>query len=459
MKNRRESDALGEVEVPGDAYWGVHTLRAVGNFRLSEVPVPRALIRALAVVKKACAMANRDLGFLDAVRAEVLLQACDEVAAGALDAQFPVPALQGGAGTSTNMNMNEVLANRALELLGRPRGDYAFMDPLADVNRHQSTNDVYPTALKIAAILELRGLSERIARLQQGFQTLEKSFAGIPKIGRTELQDAVPMTLGAECSAFAEALARDRWRTFKCEERLRLVNLGGTAVGTGLTAPRRYIFLAIEKLRDVTGLGLARGDNMVDQTANADCFVEVSGMLKACAVNLTKICRDLRLLHYLGEIRLPSCQAGSSIMPGKVNPVMLEAVIAAAMKVKANDVLIADAASHGTLQINEFLPAIAWALLESIDLLGRSAGMLAEHVGGIRADEEGCRRSLDGNPAVITAFLPAIGYEKAESLVQKFRSVARTDFRAFLNENLGKDLVDRVLEPNRLMSLGYSDDE
>ncbi|HPF99983.1 MAG TPA: aspartate ammonia-lyase [Kiritimatiellia bacterium] len=459
MKTRRESDLLGEEDVPEAAYWGIHTLRASGNFRLSDALIPGVLIRALAMVKKACAMTNREVGGLSTEKADAIVCACDEVIAGKLAGQFPLPALQGGAGTSTNMNMNEVLANRALEVLGRPRGDYVFMDPLADVNRHQSTNDVYPTALKVAAILELRGLSERIAGLQQVFQTLEKSFAGIPKIGRTELQDAVPMTLGAEFSAFAEAVARDRWRTFKSEERLRLVNLGGTAVGTGLTAPRRYIFLVIERLRDVTGLGLARGDNMVDQTANMDCFVEVSGMLKACAVNLMKICRDLRLLHYLGEIRLPPCQAGSSIMPGKVNPVVLEVVISAAMKVKANDALIADAASLGTLQINEFLPTIAWALLESIDLLGRSAGAVAEHASHITADEAVCRRRLDGNPAVIAAFLPVIGYEKAEALVGQFRSAARADFREFLNENLGKDLVDRVLEPSRLMSLGYSDDE
>ena len=283
--------------------------------------------------------------------------------------QFPVDALQGGAGTSTNMNVNEVIANRAIEILGGARGEYSRVHPIEDVNLNQSTNDTYPTALKVSAITGLRRLSEAIAGLQGAFQEKERQFAAIVTIGRTELQEAVPITLGAEFSGFAEAVSRDRWRTFKCEERLRVVNIGGTAVGTGISAPRSYIFLVIERLRDVTGLGLARGENLLDQTANADCFVEVSGILKAHAASLVKICNDLRLLSLLGEMRVPGAQAGSSIMPGKVNPVLLEAGIQAGMKVMANDALIADACSRGSLQINEFLPLVSFALHESLDLL------------------------------------------------------------------------------------------
>ncbi len=244
-----------------------------------------------------------------------------------------------------------------------------MVSPLDHVNLHQSTNDTFPTAIKVAGIIGLRRLSEAVARLQGAFQDKEKEFGLIVKIGRTELQEAVPITLGMEFSAFAEAISRDRWRIFKCEERLRVVNIGGTAVGTGLAAPRDYIFLVIEKLRDVTGLGLARGENLPGETANADPFVEISGILKAHASNLAKIANDLRLLNLLGEIKVPGLQAGSSIMPGKINPVIMEAAIQAAIKAMANDFIITEAASRGTLQLSEFLPVLADALLESLELL------------------------------------------------------------------------------------------
>ena len=300
-------------------------------------------------------------------------------------------------------------------------------------------------------------MSKAITNLQGAFQEKEKEFAAIVKLGRTELQEAVPITLGAEFSAFAEAFSRDRWRTFKCEERLRVVNLGGTAVGTGLTAPRDYIFTVIEKLRDVTGLGLSRGENVMGETAHADAFVEVSGILKAHAVNLIKISSDLRLMNFLGEIKLPQLQAGSSIMPGKVNPVLCEAAIQTGIKVIANDAIITDTAARGTLQINEFLPLLAHALLESLDLLININGLLSGHVRGIQASKEKCEEYFDASPMIITALLPVIGYEKTAQLISDFSSRGENNMRLFLEEKLGKELIDKVLSPFQLTALGYKD--
>ncbi len=457
MDFRTEGDLLGTLQVPAAAYWGVHTQRALENFPFSGYRVPPGMLRAFALVKKACSLANAELGLLAPAKAAAIASACDEIAAGGLSDQFPVDALQGGAGTSTNMNVNEVIANRAIELLGGTRGDYGRVHPIEDVNLNQSTNDTYPTALKISAILGLRRLSEAVAGLQGAFQEKEKEFAGIVTIGRTEWQEAVPITLGAEFSGFAEAMSRDRWRTFKCEERLRVVNLGGTAVGTGISAPRSYIFLVIERLRDVTGLGLARGENLLDQTANADCFVEVSGILKAHAASLVKVCSDLRVLGLLGEIRVPAVQAGSSIMPAKVNPVLLEAGIQAGLKVMANDSLIADACSRGTLQINELLPLVSFALHESLDLLARVDTKLTAHVRGIQADSERCRELLEGSPMIATALLPHIGYDRATALVKEFLASGRKNIMEFLRERLGEDMVRTVFSAGSLVALGYKD--
>jgi len=454
---RTEEDLLGAVQVPARALWGAHTERARVNFPFTGYRVHPSMLRAYALVKKACCLANAELGLLGAEKGPAITQACDEMASGILADQFPVDALQGGAGTSTNMNVNEVIANRAIELLGGAPGDYGRVHPIQDVNLNQSTNDTYPTALKVSAITMLRGLSQAIAALQGAFQEKEKEFAGIVTIGRTELQEAVPITLGAELSGFAEAIARDRWRTFKCEERLRVVNLGGTAVGTGITAPRSYIFLVIERLRDVTGLGLARGENLLDQTANADSFVEVSGMLKAHASTLVKVCADLRLLALLGEIRVPAVQAGSSIMPGKVNPVLLESGIQAGMKVMANDALIADACSRGSLQINEFLPLVSFALHESLELLTSVDTALAVHVRQLRADEAVCRSFFERSPMIATALLPHIGYDKATELVSRFLASGRQNIVEFLRGELGDDVVSKAFSARSLVALGYKD--
>ncbi|WP_303799768.1 lyase family protein, partial [Alicyclobacillus macrosporangiidus] len=314
MEYRVEKDLLGEMKVPREAYYGIHTARAAANFPVSGIKTHPALIRAMAQVKQAAARANRSAGLLDAETAGAIEAAAAEVAGGELADQFIVDAFQGGAGTSTNMNVNEVIANRAIEILGGEKGDYRLVHPLQHVNLSQSTNDVYPTALRIAAIGLVLALSDSLAGLQSALQEKEAAFAGVLKLGRTELQDAVPVTLGQEFSAFAEAVARDRWRLYKVEERLRQVNLGGTAVGTGLNADPGYTFLVVEELRSITGYGLARSENTIDLTQNADVFVEVAGLVKAAAVNLAKIAGDLRLLSSgplggLGEIRLPEVQA------------------------------------------------------------------------------------------------------------------------------------------------------
>ncbi|HEY3284940.1 MAG TPA: lyase family protein, partial [Armatimonadota bacterium] len=286
MDCRLESDLLGEMRVPAEALYGVHTARAQSNFRLAGRPVRAPLVHAYGSVKLACARANQELGAWSPELFGALEAACGEMSEGRLDSHIVVDALQGGAGTSTNMNVNEVLANRALQLLGLPLGSYDTLHPLEDVNRHQSTNDTYPTALRVAAIRELRRLEREVVSLQEAFQAKECELAHVVKVARTQLQDAALTTLGRTMSAFAEPLGRDRWRIYKCEERLRVVNLGGTAIGTGLGAPRRFVFRATELLREATGLGLARAENLVDATQNTDAFVEVSGILRALASTL-----------------------------------------------------------------------------------------------------------------------------------------------------------------------------
>ena len=327
---------------PLEALYGIHTQRAIDNFPLAGRPVNRHLVHAYGMVKLACARTNHELGHWSAEKSAAIEQACREMADGKLDDHIVVDALQGGAGTSTNMNVNEVLANRALQILRQPLGTYALVHPLDDLNLHQSTNDTFPTALKVAAIGQFRGLERDVTALLDAFQAKEREFAHIVKVGRTQLQDAVLTTLGRSMGAFADALARDRWRMSKCEERLRMINLGGTAIGTGLGAPRKFIFRAADHLQQITHMGLARAENLIDATQNLDMFVEASGMLRALACNLLKISNDLRLLSSgpdagLGELALPPRQAGSSIMPGKVNPVIPEAVIQASLAITAHD--------------------------------------------------------------------------------------------------------------------------
>ncbi len=495
---RTERDLLGEMKIPAGDLRGIHTHRALGNFRVAGRPTRPALIRAYALVKKACALANAETGWLDPGVAEAIARAADEAVAamdgeegaspfepgdlmpegsrggadttpaGIAAADFWLDALQGGAGTSTNMNVNEVLASRATGLLSEGARAAGFpgparVDPLAHVNLHQSTNDTYPTALRVALIAKARGAAEAAALLQGAFQAKERETARVVTVGRTELQGAVPMTLGAIFSAMAEAAGRDRWRTFKCEERLRVVNLGGTAVGTGLTAPRKYIFRATEILRALTGYPLARAENAVDATANADALAEVAGIVAAQAANLSKAARDLRQLAAFGDIELPAVQAGSSIMPGKVNPVILEATIQAGMRARSECALAAEAVGEGTLQINEFLPLVADSLLDALDLVTNASRMLARHVRDIRPNEEACAAAVDRNPIAATAFLPLFGYEGVGGLVKEWEAAragnggGAENFREWLSRKLGAELVDRVLSPAALSALGHGE--
>ena len=439
---RTEHDSLGTKTLPQDALHGIHTQRAIENFPISGRPVRLELIRAIVVVKKACALTHRELGALPEDVADAIAWACDEITAGHHDHAFSTDALQGGAGTSTNMNVNEVIANLALLKLGDRPGHYERISPLDHVNRGQSTNDVYPSALRIAAIGLIRRLADALAALQTSLQLKEQAFADIAKLGRTQLMDAAPITLGDEFGAYAQAIARDRWRLYKGEERLRQINLGGTAVGTGAATDRRYTFRVTEILRDLTGFGLARAEYPMDLTQNQDVFVEVSGLLKACAVNLIKISGDLRLMNSgprggLGEIHLADRQVGSSIMPGKVNPVIPECVAQAAMKIIAHDTAITLAASNGQFELNAFLPLIADSLLESLDILCKTVDIFRTAcIDTLSADPAACRRHLEASTAPALHLVPHLGYDQAATLAAESLATGKTIRQLVLEQHL-----------------------
>jgi aspartate ammonia-lyase len=461
---RRDKDLLGERDIDDAAYYGVHTLRAMENFPLTGYKVHHRLLEAFALIKKAAAAVNSELGYLPPDMAKAIMQAADEVQTGRWRDQFVVDALQGGAGTSTNMNVNEVLAARANELLiGNKQGP---VHPLDHVNLHQSTNDVYPTALRIAAIWLLQPLSEACATLQELLQAKEAEFAGVIKVGRTEMQDALPIMLGQEFSAYAQAIARDRWRLYKVEERLRQANLGGTAVGTGLNATKKYIYSVNERVRQYANIGLARAENMIDVTQNADVFVEVSGLVKALAVNLSKIAHDLRLLSSgpragFGEITLPERQAGSSIMPGKVNPVIPEAVNQAAFHVMAADMAITLAAQSGQLELNPFMPLIAHHLLGSMEILTNCINMFGENcIKGIIAARDRCSELVEHSLVTVTALVPHLGYDKATLVARTAHASGRTVRDVVLElALLTPAALDVILDPQALTRPGIAGDK
>ncbi|MFL0250042.1 aspartate ammonia-lyase [Clostridium neuense] len=461
MNFRLEKDLLGEDEIPESAYYGINAKRAEANFNINDKKVNINLIYAIVTIKKAAAIAHKKLKELPNKKADAIIKACDEILEGNLENEFITNFLQGGAGTSTNMNVNEVIANRAIELLGGEKGDYSIVRPIEDVNMSQSTNDVYPTALRIASIKLLRPLADALSKLQESLQIKEDKFSDIITLGRTELMDALPMMVGQQFGAYAKAISRDRWRIYKVEERLREINLGGTAMGTGLNASEKYIFTVTDVIQDLTGLGLSRSDYMMDVTQNMDVFVEVSGLLKSAAVNLMKISNDLRLLASgpnggFGEYKLQEVQAGSSIMPGKVNPVICEMTAQVSMRVIANDTAITLAASQGQLQLNAFSPLICESLLESLELLTNAVRIFEDKcISSINVNEEKCKKNLESSTSVVTALVHHIGYKKASEIAQKSIKENKTIKEILISENiLPREIIEEILNPYEITKPG-----
>ena len=461
MDIRTENDQLGSLAIASDAYYGIHTKRALHNFSLAGRSVHMDLVHNMILVKKACAMANKQTGALEPELAGSIITACDLIMAGNYDAYFLTDALQGGAGTSTNMNVNEVIANVALEQLGFPKGDYKKIHPIDHVNLSQSTNDVYPTALRITAIYKVRMLADHLADLQESLQDKEQQFSDVLKLGRTQLMDALPITLGQEFGAYAKAISRDRWRIYKAEERLREVGIGGTAVGTGLNATMPYIYLVTDLLRDLTGLGIARSDLLMDTYQNMDVFVEISGFLKACATNLIKISSDLRLMASgpaggMDEIRMEPLQAGSSIMPGKVNPVICESVLQASLKVIGNDAVLTQAAYLGQLELNAFTPLIADTLLESLDLLIRSVDSFDRLcIQTLTANPENCKKHLEKSTALSAALIHHLGYEETATITLAAKEAGMTLRHYLLDQQImSQATVDLILNPRQVTKPG-----
>ena len=463
MDTRVEHDLIGNRDVPADAYWGVHTLRARENFPISGVLIHQSpyLVEALAAVKEAAAETNHDLGLLPDDIHGAIVAACREIRGGALRDQFVVDVIQGGAGTSTNMNANEVIANRALELLGHPKGHYEVLHPNEHVNLSQSTNDVYPTAVKISIILAAQDLVDSLGVLEESFGRKAAEFHDILKMGRTQLQDAVPMTLGQEFGAFARMIADDRARMWEAIMQLHEINLGATAIGTQLNAPVGYVDMACAHLARITELPLVTAVDLIEATQDCGAFVEISGVLKRVAVKLSKICNDLRLLSSgpragLGEINLPAVQAGSSIMPGKVNPVIPEVVNQVAFQIIGHDVTVSLAAEAGQLQLNAFEPVICYSLAAGIYRLREAVTVLAERcVDGITANAEQLRHEVENSIGLVTALNPYLGYEAATAVAREALTSGRGVAELVIEQGLmAPEVLEKVLRPEALANLG-----
>ena len=461
---RIEHDLLGERAVPAQAYYGIHTLRALENFAITGMPISiyPDLVGALACVKQAAAIANAELGLIDERRSTAIRLACEEIREGKLHGEFVVDVIQGGAGTSSNMNANEVICNRALELLGHGRGEYRHLHPLDHVNLSQSTNDVYPTALRLALHFGIRRLLNEMVLLRKAFEAKAAEFADVLKVGRTQLQDAVPMTLGQEFSTYAVMLGEDEQRLGEAAGLIREINLGATAIGTGINAHPDYAPLVTTRLSEVAAIPLMSSPNLIEATQDAGAFVQLSGVLKRIAVKLSKTCNDLRLLSSgpragIGEITLPAVQAGSSIMPGKVNPVIPEVVNQIAFEVIGNDVTVTLAAEAGQLQLNAFEPIIAHSLFESLSHLTAGCRTLAERcVKGIAANRERARRFVDESTALVTALTPLIGYARATELAQEaLRTGARIYDLVLEKGLLEREQLDAVMTPENLTRPHY----
>jgi aspartate ammonia-lyase len=456
---RVEHDLLGDRQVPAQAYYGIHTLRALENFPISGTPISAypEFIDALACVKQAAAHANQELGQLDERHAGAIIQACRNIRAGELHDEFVVDVIQGGAGTSTNMNANEVIANRGLELLGYEKGEYQHLHPMDHVNLSQSTNDVYPTAINIALRFGLDRLLVAMAELRKEFELKAEAFADVIKMGRTQMQDAVPMTLGQEFSTYAVMLHEDEQRLREAAVLIQEVNLGATAIGTGINTEPEYAALACRYLADISEVPVILSHNLIEATQDAGAFVQLSGVLKRIAVKLSKTCNDLRLLSSgpragFGEINLPPVQAGSSIMPGKVNPVIPEVVNQVAFEVIGNDVTVSFAAEGGQLQLNAFEPIIAHSLFKSLTHLRQACLTLAHRcVHGITANRERLRRMVEESIGLVTALNPYIGYENASAIAQEAQATGASVYELVLSKGLlSRERLDEIMRPESL---------
>lgn len=475
---RTEKDYLGSLEIPNDALYGIHSLRAKKNFPISY-PFNINWYKAIGLVKLACYLTYKDfkqkalaffreknvispLKFIDDYIIEILIDTAQEVSEGKYFEHFIVPAVQGGAGTSINMNVNEIIANASLLKIGKKPGEYEFIDPIEHANIYQSTNDVIPTSLKVAIIQLLTVLEEKINSLRFITEELERKYRYSLRIGYTQMQEAVPSSFGKLFSSYNEALGRDWWRISKCFERIKTVNLGGSAIGTSITVPRFFVMEVNQKLKELTKLPITRSENLVDATNNVDSIVEVHGILKANAVNLEKISSDMRLLasDLVGkyEIQIPQKQVGSSIMPTKINPVITEFVVSAAHKVYSNDILINNLAGQGVLELNAYIPLIGHAVLESIELLIAANETLRENLfSGLIVNEKTAVDNLLKSPSVTTALIPFIGYNKASELAKYMRENKCTIYEA--NDALqltSMQIIEKALNPDNLLKNGFS---
>ena len=460
---RSEHDSVGERAVPKDVYYGVQSLRAAENFPITGLAMHPELINSIAEIKKASAITNYEIGLLEKRVADAIVAACEEIAAGKLHEAFIVDPIQGGAGTSLNMNANEVIANRAIELLGGEKGDYRLVNPNDHVNYGQSTNDVFPSAGKLAVLKLLVRAQIQLERLYQALVEKAEEFDGVIKMGRTQMQDAVPIRLGQEFRAYSEAVRRDIARFARAKDEMRCLNMGGPAIGTGGNAAEQYLRRIVPNLSKVTGLSLVQAFNLIDATQNLDEFVAVSGAVKTCAVNLSKMSNDLRLMSSgprcgFGEINLPPRQNGSSIMPGKVNPVIPEVVNQVAFNIIGNDMTVTMAAEAGQLELNAFEPIIFYNLIQSVETLTYAVHTLVDHcIVGITANRERCRDMVEHSVGIITALCPHVGYEKAAEMAKRAIETGAPVRRLILEEGLLDEAsLDKILDPYSMTEPGIS---
>ena len=460
---RVEKDSIGVKDIPEEEYYGVQTLRAAENFHITGLNMHPEIINSLAYIKKASAITNCEVGILEKKKAQAIVQACDEIIEGKFHDDFIVDPIQGGAGTSLNMNANEVIANRAIEILGGKKGDYTIVNPNDDVNCGQSTNDVIPTAGKMTSLHLLQNLKKQLLRLYDALNEKAKEFDHVIKMGRTQMQDAVPIRLGQEFKAYSVAIMRDIHRMDKAMDEMRTLNMGGTAIGTGINADENYLRRIVPNLSEISGMEFIQAFDLIDATQNLDSFVAVSGAVKACAITLSKMSNDLRLMSSgpragFGEINLPAKQNGSSIMPGKVNPVIPEVVNQVAFNIIGNDMTITMAAEAGQLELNAFEPIIFYCMFQSIDTLGYAVETLVDNcIVGITANEERCRQLVENSVGIITAICPHVGYEKTADIAKKAINSNESVRSLILKENImDEEELSRILDPIHMTEPGIS---